>query len=255
MKNLLTISIVSYNNFDDVKNAVETIEKYTDPKINKKIYIIDNANEQEDYRRFVMQYSDVEYVHTGENLGFGKGHNYMIYEIDSKYHAIVNPDIIVKEDVFSRLISFMSDETIGMVVPKIVNHNGEILWVYRREITIVDMFIRMFCRNVFKKRFAYHTMQDMDYTKSFQVPFAQGSFLLVRTDLFKQLNGFDDKYFMYVEDADLCRRVNEVSSLKYCPDVSVLHKWEKGSHKSKILFKYHLQSAFIYFKKWGIRWL
>jgi GT2 family glycosyltransferase len=85
------------------------------------------------------------------------------------------------------------------------------------------------------------------------VPFAQGSFLVIQTDLYKQLKGFDDRFFMYMEDADLCKRVNEVSVVRYFPDTAVVHKWEKGSHKSMKLFKIHLQSMYRYFKKWGFR--
>lgn len=56
---------------------------------------------------------------------------------------------------------------------------------------------------------------------------------------------------MYVEDADLCKRVNQVSKLMYYPEARVIHKWEAGSHKNKKLFLYHVQSFKHYFKKWG----
>lgn len=94
-------------------------------------------------------------------------------------------------------------------------------------------------------------MKDMDFTKPFQVPFGQGSFLVVRSELFKDLGGFDDNFFMYCEDADLCRGVNQVSKLMYFPGARVIHKWEAGSHRNKTLFKYHVQSMKYYFKKWG----
>ena len=105
----------------------------------------------------------------------------------------------------------------------------------------------------FEKRKAKHTMQYQDYTKPFRVPFGQGSFLVVRTELFKELNGFDDNFFMYLEDADLCKRVNQISKLMYFPNATVIHKWGRGSHTNKTLFKYHLQSMMVYFKKWGIK--
>ena len=77
----------------------------------------------------------------------------------------------------------------------------------------------------------------------------QGSFLVIRTELFKKLNGFDDRFFMYLEDADLCKRVNEISKLMYYPGASVVHRWEKGSHKNKKLLMYHIQSMRKYFEK------
>lgn len=249
----LSISIVSYNNFDDIKVLLDSIKKNTNPNLKKKIYIIDNADDREKYSQ--LQYSDVDYLYVGGNLGFGKGHNYILDKIESEYHAIVNPDIILQEDSFTKIIEFMErDTTIGMVVPKLIDENGEMIRAYRRELTITDMFIRMFCKKLFPKRMGYHELADADYSTPFQVPFAQGSFLVIRTDLFKELQGFDENFFMYVEDADLCKRVNQVSKLLYYPDTTVIHKWEKGSHKSKKLFKYHLDSMRYYFKKWGRKW-
>lgn len=262
----LSITIVSYHNEEDVKKAVASIEEHTPATISRQIYIVDNAElgatestgkvvpeQLSVLAELAQQYADVTYLPIGKNLGFGGGHNYVLAQLDSKYHAIVNPDIILEEDAFSKLIAFMEGESIGMCVPRLVDEEGNLLAVYRRDLTVWDMFIRMFLKGAFKKRQAYHTMQDADYTKPFDVPFAQGSFLLVRTDLFKQLGGFDERFFLYMEDADLCKRVNQVSRLCYCPDATVIHKWEKGSHKSGKLFKLHVKSMISYFWKWGWR--
>ena len=256
----LTITIVSYHNEADVEKAVATIEQFTPVDIRKQIFVVDNTDKSdalsdkqknvEILKALAKQYSDVTYVETGKNLGFGGGHNYVLSELNSKFHAIVNPDILLTEDAFSTILEFMNDESIGMCVPRLVDEKGELLSVYRRELTVWDMFLRMFLKGAFKKRQAYHTMQDSDYSKPFDVPFAQGSFLVIRTELFKRLGGFDERYFLYMEDADLCKRVNEVSRLVYCPDATVVHKWERGSHKSGKLFKLHVQSMVSYFSKW-----
>lgn len=253
----LSISIVVYKKYDDVIETVDSIEKQTSSQLNKIIYIVDNsqagavAPERMAFEKHLRQYSDVVYIDTEENLGFGKGHNYVMDRLQSEFHAIVNPDIVLKEDAFSVLIDFMEEHNAGMSIPKLINEQGELLDAYRREPTVFDMYLRMFTKKVWQKRRDYHSMKDQDYTQPFQVPFGQGSFLVIRTDLWKQLNGFDDRYFMYLEDADLCRRVNQVSKLMYCPDATVIHKWEKASHKNMRLFSIHTKSMFTYFNKWG----
>jgi len=257
----LSISIVVYRGYEDVKVAVKSIEEFTDTAISKKIYIIDNScyedtNEKKaDFTEFLLQWNDVEYIDTKVNLGFGKGHNYVLNKLDSKYHAIVNPDIILQEDSFDKILSYMKKENVGVVVPKLVTEDGQLLKAYRREITVWDMFIRFCCPGMFKKRKNYHTMDEMDYTKPFDVPFAQGSFLVIKTELYKEIEGFDDRYFMYMEDADLCKRVNKVSVVRYLPDTTVIHKWEKGSHKNNKLLKIHIKSMFSYFRKWGFKFI
>lgn len=246
----LTVSIVAFNDEEDVLNAVSSIEKYTPSLIAKTIYIIDNSDKENNLRSSLANFDDVEYIKQEKNTGFGAGHNRVLDIIDSKYHAIVNPDIILKEDAFTPLISFIEKSEAGMVAPRILDENGELIKAYRLDPTPFDMFIRMFLKGMFKKRKAHHTMQDMDYSKPFKVPFVQGSFLLIKTDLFKKLHGFDERFFLYMEDADLCRRVNSVSTLMYCPEASVIHLWGQGSHKSLKLFRMHVTSMIKYFRKW-----
>lgn len=258
----LSICIVAYHNYEEIIDAIKTMEHYTPSTISKTVYIVDNGNTAEwktqnkDFLIFIKHFPDVKYIDTQKNLGFGKGHNIVLPILNSKYHCIMNPDILFTEDAFTPILNYMDNNSnVGMVIPNIVDINGQRQKVYRKELTVFDMFIRMFCQKLFPKRIATHTLQFEDYSKPFHVPFGQGSFLVIRTDLFRQLNGFDENFFMYVEDADLCKRVNQVSNLMYYPNATVIHKWEKGSHRNKKLFKYHVQSMRYYFHKWGFKWL
>ncbi len=255
----LTISIVTYHDYDDVLKAIETIEKYT--SIEKKIYIIDNSclsktdKKRMAFEKALSEFKEIEYIDSGKNVGFGSGHNLVLNKLDSKYHAIVNPDVTLKEDAFSKLIEYMeTHEDCGMCIPKIVDEQGKIQEAYRKELTVWDMFVRFFIRGIFTHRVNEHCMKSMDYTVDFDVPFAQGCFLLIHTDLYKKIDGFDERYFMYLEDADLCKRVNEIKKVKYVPDCSVVHVWKQGSHKNLRLFRYHMQSMVRYFNKWGWKW-
>lgn len=254
----LSICIVAYNNYVDIKSAIASIEKYTTSTISKRIYIVDNGvsvsscTEVNNFKKFINNMKDVVYIDLASNVGFGKGHNQVLNVIESNYHAIVNPDILLCEDTFFKIIQWMdNNRDIGMTIPLLTDEEGKMQNVYRRELTVFDMFNRMVLKSAFKQRAQKHIMQDMDYTKPFQVPFGQGSFLVIRSELFKELGGFDEGFFMYCEDADLCKRVNQVSKLMYYPETKVIHKWEKGSHKNKILFKYHVESMKHYFSKWG----
>ena len=260
MKVKLSVCIVAYNNYDDIKEAILSMEKYTSKELTKMIYIVDNGvsisdpNDVNSFIQFVNEYDDIQYIDAGANLGFGKGHNKVLDIIDSEYHAIVNPDILFCEDSFTKIVEWMDlNKDVGMTIPLITDEQGNRQQVYRKELTVFDMFNRMVLKEAFKKRAKQHTLQNMDYTKPFEVPFGQGSFLVIKTNLYKQIKGFDDQFFMYVEDADLCKRVNQISKLMYYPDTKVIHKWEKGSHKNKTLLKYHIQSMIYYFKKWGWR--
>lgn len=257
----LSISIVVYKKYDDVLLAVDSIERYTDRSLSKHIYIIDNSCYSKDnsykleFLKAIERYSDVEYVDTGKNLGFGKGHNYVLPRLNSDYHAIVNPDIVLCSDAFSSLVDFLKDnDDVGMTAPILMDENNRVQRVYRRDLTVCDLITRYFYLPIFKKRIDYHTMTDVDKTKDFECPFIQGSFLVLKTGLFKELKGFDDRYFMYAEDADLCRTVRKVNKIVVHPAAKVIHKWEKASHTSFKLMRIHFCSLMKYFNKWGWAW-
>ncbi|HHF9288648.1 TPA: glycosyltransferase family 2 protein, partial [Klebsiella pneumoniae] len=90
-----------------------------------------------------------------------------------------------------------------------------------------------------------------EYDKVFSPPSVSGCFMLLTNVLLQKLNGFDERYFMYLEDVDLCRRALQLTKIYYCPETTIVHVFNKGSYKSKLLLWYHIRSAITYFNKWG----
>ena len=242
---------------------IESLRCVVDPGLRIRLYAVDNSDlsdgdalcaARDAFCGKLEALGFAEYVDAQGNLGFGAANNLALNMADSEYHVFVNPDVLFTEDALSELKSFMdSTPEAGMCIPRMTDEAGEMQLVYRREVTVLDAFNRMFLKNAMAKRDRWHCMRDENYSKPFQVPFGQGSFLFGRTALLKELGGFDDRYFMYLEDADLCKRVNAASALYYCPHATVIHKWEKGSHKNMTLLKHHLKSYLAYFRKWGLK--
>ena len=259
----ISLSVVLYRDYEAPLEMIESLRGVVDPGLKIRLYAVDNSDladgdallaAREAFRDKAGALGFVEYVDARGNLGFGAANNLALNMADSEYHVFVNPDVLFTEDALSELKAFMdSTPEAGMCIPRMTDEAGEMQPVYRREVTVVDAFNRMFLKNAMAKRARLHCMMDEDYIRPFRVPFGQGSFLFGRTALLKELGGFDDRYFMYLEDADLCKRVNEASALYYCPDATVIHKWEKGSHKNMTLLKHHLKSYLAYFRKWGLK--
>ncbi len=255
----LSISIVNYKNNKEIAEEVESLEKILGNSITWSAFVVDNSCRIENpsqLKEVINICPHAFYVDPHDNLGFGGGHNLVIENTNSIFHLIMNPDIEINEQSIFPLINYLENHNdTGLVIPKIVDESGKLQDAYREQLTVIDMFIRMFCKSLFPKRMAKHSLQGKDYGKTFDIPFAQGCFVMARTSLLKKLKGFDEHYFMYLEDADLSRRMNLVSKVKYVPTASVIHHWEKGSHHDYKLFKYHLNSMVYYFKKWGVKWL
>jgi GT2 family glycosyltransferase len=95
-------------------------------------------------------------------------------------------------------------------------------------------------------------MEDIGYDHAYDVPFVSGAFMCCRTSVLKRIGGFDEGYFLYFEDADLSRRIQQAGwRTVYCPDALVTHQWQRATHRSYVHMRLFVVSAIKYFNKWG----
>lgn len=223
-----------------------------------KFFIIDNSS-NDALREFKLKSDKIVYIYS-DNLGFGHGHNIAIrkaIEMGSDYHIVINPDIYWNDSVVESLTKYMNQNLdCGLVMPKVLYPSGEIQYLCKLFPTPMDLFGRRFIPfKGYQKRHDYKfEMHWTGYDKVMEVPSLSGCFMYFRVSTLKGVGGFDERFFMYAEDLDLCRRVGEVSKTIYYPMVSIYHEYEKGSYKNKKLLKYHVCSVVKYFNKWGWVW-
>lgn len=252
-KKSLSFAIVTYNNSKIIAKTIKSVIENIPEEYAYTFYIIDN-NSTDDTIDVVKRISgNIEVIKLSENNGFGYGHNIALKYIDTNYHFVVNPDISVEsKDEIRKIISYMDDNPdVGMVSPLILNDDHTIQYLCKRNPTVFDMLIRRLSPNLFKNRQDKYMLLDTGYNKIMQIDYASGCFMVFDTELFKKLKGFDDSFFMYLEDADITRRVNQVSKAVFYPFSQVIHSWERGGHKSIKLAWITIKSMVIYFKKWG----
>ena len=258
MNNYITSCIVLYRN--DIIMLREAITSFLNTELNVKLYLVDNSPTDE--LKILVTDSRIEYIHNPSNPGFGASHNVAIkkaLELGSDYHLVLNPDIYFEKGTLELLCEFMNENLeVGHVMPKVTYPNGEIQYLCKTNPTFFDLFARgfmpSFLKKVFQKRMERYEYKNQDYNEVlYNIPYLSGCFMFLRTSVLKEVGYFDDRIFMYLEDADLTRRFLEVSKTAYYPDAHVYHHFAKLTHK-KVKFKWiTVQSAFIYFNKWG--WL
>lgn len=249
---MITASIVAFHTKrDELRRLIECVmESPVD-----RLYIIDNSSNDE-LRDFVQGNPRIRYIHS-LNLGYGSGHNVAIrkaIEDGAKYHVVLNPDIYWTGDVIGELVRYMdSNPDVGQVMPKVVYPSGEIQYLCKLLPTPVDLIVRRFIpvKSYNDKHDYNYELHWTGYDREMEVPSLSGCFMFLRCSVLKEVGGFDERYFMYAEDLDLCRRIGTVAQTVFFPGVSVVHEYEKGSYKNKKLLKYHITSIIKYFNKWG----
>lgn len=221
------------------------------------LYIVDNSS-HDALRAKVADNPKIRYIHS-LNLGYGGGHNIALrlaMEAGAKYHVVLNPDVYWTDDVIAALTEFMeSHGNCGLAMPRILYPDGTIQRLCKLLPTPADLIIRRFVpiRSLQRRLDFRYEMQWTGYDRTMEVPSLSGCFMFLRCSVLQQTGLFDERFFMYAEDLDLCRRIGEVSQTMYHPAVSVCHEYEKGSYKNRKLLMHHMRSIIRYFNKWG--WL
>ena len=247
----ISLSIVTYNNEAIIEKTIEILISHLENKLSYVLFVIDNNSKDDTVKKVQSCNGNIVLIRNNKNLGFGAGHNTILDKIDSKYHIVINPDITIVNDVISEMYEYMeSNREIGLLTPLVKHPDGDIQYLCKRNPTVTDLFIRLVLPNNFKKRQDYFTMKETGYDKPFEVEYATGCFMFFRTEIFKQLKGFDEHIFLYLEDADITRRVNQISKTIFYPYNYVIHDWQRGAHKNLKLMWINVKSAIWYFWKW-----
>lgn len=249
----LTVSVVLFNtDINEVLNIVAIVSRCT---LNTKLFLIDNSPNR-NAADVLMSKANVEYIHAGANLGFGKGHNIALRyaKEQSDYHLILNADVDFDPKVLEDMIAYMARNVqIGLLAPKVLNPDGTLQHTARLLPTPFYLFFRRFVPlELIKERMNQKfELKGYDIHEPVEIPFFIGCFLLLRTTVLEKVEGYDPRYFMYMEDIDLVRRIYAHYKTIYYPLCSITHKHGKGSYNNKKLLKYHLRSSVQYFNKWG----
>jgi GT2 family glycosyltransferase len=249
----LTVSVVLFNtDEDEILNITNII---SESNLKTKLFFIDNSPSK-NLEKLISTDSDVEYIHTGENLGFGAGHNVAINITKniSEFHLVLNADVNFEANILEEIYNFMKkNDEIGLLAPKILNPDGSIQYSAKLLPSPANLIIRRFVpiKSIQEKMDYNYEFHFFGFNKIIDVPYVMGCFMFMNTRALNVVKGFDERFFMYPEDIDLTRRIHENFRTIYYPKTVITHKHGKGSYKSSKLLYFHVTSMIKYFNKWG----
>jgi GT2 family glycosyltransferase len=199
-----------------------------------------------------------EVVEVRVNGGYGAGNNVSIRRHqDSDCHLVLNPDVLIEPDALVRAMVYLAaNATVGLLTPQVKGFDNTPQYLCKQHPTLLDMFIRSASSPRLNKLFAQrnlrYEMRDHDYEKVIcPVPYPTGCFMLFKRSVLDRIGGFDEGFFLHYEDADIGRQVSLVSQTAYVPEVRVIHKWSRDTHKSWRSRWTTIKSGLRYFRKWG----
>lgn len=239
----ISASIVIY------KENKETLEKVINSFLNlefeKELIIVDNSPSDE-LKIFCESFENTQYIFKEENLGFGAGHNKAFKNLSKKsdIHMIINPDVYFSTDEITPFLNwFYKQKNIALSTTKVCYTSGENQNIVRKiPIGFLDLIKR-------KLKLNSGELFIKDYTIN-EIPFAHGCFLIFKSEVFQKLSGFDERFFMYMEDIDIFIRAKKYGKTVINTHYKIYHEYRKGSSKSLKLLWWHFLSAIKFFKKY-----
>jgi GT2 family glycosyltransferase len=182
----------------------------------------------------------VKLIRNASPKGFGANHNAAFKESQGAYFCVLNPDIRIGEDPFPALIDELASPRVGVVAPKIMSPAGNI-----------EDSARRFPTPCFIVRKMFGLASGLDYPidqMTLSPDWIAGMFMLFPKNVYAELAGFDERYFLYYEDVDLCRRLRKRGyEIRLVPSISAVHDARRESHRSLRHLRWHLASILRFF--------
>ena len=223
-----SVIIIAYNSCDFIPACLKSVRDACEG-IDSQIIVLDNGSTEPIIPEIKNFFPEVEWIDSKENLGFGKGCNLAEKHATKPYLFFINPDTIISKNAFREMLKFMEEHPeAGTVGCRILNEDGTLQWACRRSfptiVSAVSKTIGLAAMFPKSKTLASYNMTYADPDEMIEVDAISGSFFCIRRDVYEKLNGFDEDYFMYGEDLDLCFRTKQMGLKNYyTPVTNILH--------------------------------
>lgn len=258
----ISVAVVFYRPTEEnIKRSFENFQNLNklNNDFNFKFFAIDNSPELYFYKEIKNKAKTLKNVcvkHLMINKGFGAAHNSIINNLKSDFHIVMNPDIEISDlKGFKKAIIYMKQNNkVVLLSPMVKNADGTIQYLNRRKHTVLDLTLRFLGTNFLRQRQDYFVKKSTGYSSIQVDENATGCFMILRTEVFKKLSGFDTRFFMYFEDADLSYRCEKEGKVIFYPYFTVRHMWKRDNHNLNGLIN-ELKSMVLFFNKWGWKFL
>ncbi|MFA7629629.1 MAG: glycosyltransferase [Candidatus Neomarinimicrobiota bacterium] len=224
----ISIIIVSYNVKNFLQHCLLALKKAA-AGLQTEIFVVDNHSIDGTPDMLRREFPDLQLISNETNLGFGKANNQALKLASGKYVLFLNPDTLIEENTLSVLYDFMEKNgDVGICGPRILNADGTLQLACRRSFpsprVALPKLLGLSALFPKSKIFGKYNLTYLDPGKNYPVDAVSGSFMFCHGDLIRQIKGFDEDFFMYGEDLDLCRRVQLAGKkVYYVADTAIIH--------------------------------
>lgn len=248
----LSVIILNYNVRYFLELCVSSVQKALE-NIDSEIIVIDNNSEDNSCAMMKQLFPKVKLIENKENSGFPKGNNIGVAVAKGEYICILNPDTVVAEDTFTKVLAFAKKQNdLGIIGVKLIDGTGNFLPESKRGIpTPFVAFTKITgLYKIFPKTFGKYYAQHLSENETGKVEILVGAFMLLKRDLYNEIGGFDENCFMYSDDIDLSyMALKKGKTNYYFHETSVIHYKGESTIKDGTYMKRFQEAMNFFYKK------
>lgn len=255
----LSIIIVNYNSALKTLSLLESIFNADMAGINYEIIVVDNNSKEHIASSLKQRYPEIIFISSFKNRGMGGGNNMGINKAQGDFYLILNPDTLVEKNTIKIMFNYIKENTdVAVLGPKLLNPDRTLQYSCARFPKFyTPIFRRTFLAKFFKKHIDWFLMKDFNHNEIKEVDWLMGSSLMIRKSSALR---FDERYFMYFEDIDLCRSAwHDNYKVVYNPEAKLIHDHQRESAQgawylsffTNKIVREHIKSWLKYFYKWN----
>ena len=249
----LSIIIVNWNVKELLRECLNSIQRQLDG-LDGEVVVVDSASSDSSQAMIAEEFPWVRLIASDENLGYPRGNNLGIAASSGRHVLILNPDTVLLDNSLSVMVDYLNQHIdVGVVGPQLLNPNGSVQSSRRRFPTLLTgLFESTWLESLAPARLLSHYyVLDLPDDEENDVDWVTGACMMVPRRVFDHVGLFDEGYFMYSEELDLCRRVCEAGwRIVYLPEAQVVHHVGKSSEQAVTARHVNFQQAKLrYFRK------
>ncbi len=255
----VSIIIVSYNAREYLKQCLESVDRGLD-NLKAEIWVVDNASIDGSSEMIKGNFPQVKLIANKENIGFARANNSALKKCAAPYILLLNNDTIITSGAIKKMVDIMKEnKKIGALGPKLLFEDGMVQISYGPMISLWNEAWQKFLqtRSRKKKGFIKNYIEKRS-NKSYHPHWVSAACIMLRKEAIDQAGLFDENFFMYSEDVDLCHRLSQKGwKIFYTPDVEIMHLEGKSASTNidRVQIEYRRSQLYFYRKyygKWGL---
>ncbi len=246
----LSILIVTWNSRATIRDCLKSIQN-TRQNLDYQVLVWDNLSTDDTVKIIQTEFPKVQLFESQQNLGFAGGNNGLLAKANSAFILFLNPDTVIIDNSVTKMLEYLkSNPSVVALGPKLLYSDSTFQLSFAKFPNLAsEFFTKIYQRSTNKRRSLVLKFLENTSAKTQEVDWVSGACMLTRKKLLQEVGKFDENFFLYFEDADLCYRMKSKGKIIYFPEVQVVHVVGSSTKSQNLQTEYHYRKSQLYYYK------